>query len=36
MSTGGLKIMDLKEAIYTRRPIRAYEGKPVDRALVQN
>jgi nitroreductase len=27
--------MDLKEAIYTRRSIRAYERKPVDRALVQ-
>jgi len=27
--------MDLKEAIYTRRSIRAYESKPVDRALVR-
>ena len=27
--------MDLKEAIYTRRSIRAYERKPVDRAAVQ-
>lgn len=27
--------MDLKEAIYTRRSIRAYQGKPVDRALIQ-
>lgn len=27
--------MDLKEAIYTRRSIRAFENKPVDRALVQ-
>jgi nitroreductase len=27
--------MDLKEAIYTRRSIRAYEGKPVDRGLVR-
>jgi nitroreductase len=27
--------MELKEAIYTRRSIRAYENKPVDRGLVQ-
>jgi len=27
--------MELKEAIYTRRSIRAYKGKPVDRALIQ-
>lgn len=27
--------MDIKEAIYTRRSIRAYENKPVDRGLVQ-
>jgi len=27
--------MDLKEAIYTRRSIRAYARKPVDRALVE-
>ncbi len=27
--------MDLKEAIYTRRSIRAYQPKPVDRTLVQ-
>lgn len=27
--------MDLKEAIYTRRSIRAYEPKPVDRSLIQ-
>jgi nitroreductase len=27
--------MDIKEAIYTRRSIRAYESKPVDRGLVQ-
>jgi nitroreductase len=27
--------MDLKEAIYTRRSIRAYEPKPVDRDLVR-
>lgn len=27
--------MDLKEAVYTRRSIRAYRGEPVDRALVQ-
>jgi nitroreductase len=27
--------MDLKEAIYTRRSIRAYGGKPLERALVR-
>ncbi|MGZ5454966.1 MAG: nitroreductase family protein [Candidatus Aminicenantales bacterium] len=27
--------MDLKEAIYTRRSIRAYQNKPVDRGLVR-
>jgi len=27
--------MDLKEAIYTRRSIRAYEPKPVDRGLIK-
>lgn len=27
--------MDLKEAIYTRRSVRAYTRKPVDRALIQ-
>ncbi len=27
--------MDLKKAIYTRRSIRAYERKPVDRAIIQ-
>ena len=27
--------MDLKDAIYTRRSIRAYTDKPVDRALIQ-
>ena len=27
--------MDLKEAVYTRRSIRAYESRPVDRGLIQ-
>lgn len=27
--------MDIKEAIYTRRSMRAYQNKPVDRALIE-